>query len=204
VLAALARFGEQRPQSLGELTVVDQTPSRVASTFPDTSQVSQVPVRIFLPGIQLKCAMHVRPEREGEFPKIYALVKSAFQTSRYAEGDEHDFVDRLRHGGDYVPALSLVVEDDARLVAHIMATRTRVLTHERPYPALLLAVVSVVQDRRGQGIGAGLIKELIDRACDAGHQALFVVGDPSYYARDPGLAGLWLSAIHPIWNSRRT
>ena len=52
-----------------------------------------------------------------------------------------------------------------------------------PFPAWALAPVSVRKCCRRQGIAAALIREGIARARDAGIAALFVLGDPKYYAR---------------------
>jgi putative acetyltransferase len=127
--------------------------------------------------------VRIRPENPGEFAAIHAFVKAAFATARRSDGDEQDFVDRLRAGGGYIPELALVAEDEGRLIAHLMLTRLTIETKRGPHPALLLAPVSVAAERRNEGVGTRLVDEALRRAAEKGHTAVFVVGDPSYYGR---------------------
>jgi predicted N-acetyltransferase YhbS len=41
-------------------------------------------------------------------------------TAEHAEDDEHDSVERQRHGGGYIPELALVAKCDTRLAGHIL------------------------------------------------------------------------------------
>jgi putative acetyltransferase len=127
--------------------------------------------------------MLIRPERPGEFPEIYALVRSAFATAKVSEGDEQDFVDRLRAGPGYIAELALVAEDESGLIGHVMLTRTSIATADGPRQVLLLAPLCVVLERRDRGVGSRLIGEALRRARELGHAAVVLVGDPAYYAR---------------------
>jgi putative acetyltransferase len=127
--------------------------------------------------------MRIRPERRSEFARLHELVKTAFATAKVSNGDEQNFVDRLRAGGDYIPELALVAEDEGALIGHIMLTRTFVSTAKGPRPALLLAPLCVVLERRRRGVGARLIEAALDRARKLGHGAVALVGDPAYYSR---------------------
>jgi putative acetyltransferase len=127
--------------------------------------------------------VRIRPEDPREFDAIYAFVETAFRTARRSDGDEQDFVDRLRGGGGYIPELALVAEDEGRLIAHLMLTRLSIAAKSGRRPALLLAPVSVALERRGEGVGTRLVYEALRRASEQGRKAVFVVGDPRYYGR---------------------
>jgi predicted N-acetyltransferase YhbS len=127
--------------------------------------------------------MLIRQEKETEFPVIYDLVKVAFQTAKVSNGDEQNFVDRLRASGNYIPELALVAEDKGELIGHVMLTKTFVNTENGQYPVLLLGPVSVVLERRNQGVGTRLIEEVFRLAQAKGHEAVILVGDPAYYHR---------------------
>lgn len=127
--------------------------------------------------------MIIRRETSADFPAIYSLVEAAFKTARHAEGDEQDFVERQRHPNSYIPDLALVLEDQSELIAYIMLTRTFISTQTGRHPVLLLAAVSVVFERRNQGIGSRLIEAAFQRARAQGHKAVILVGDPAYYSR---------------------
>ena len=127
--------------------------------------------------------MIIRPERAGEFPVIRELVRSAFATARVADGNEHEFVDRLRAGENYIPELALVMERDGGLIAHIMLTKFAIAAAGESHDALLLAPVCVTIDQRNKGVGARLIGEALDRGRKLGYGAVIVLGDPEYYSR---------------------
>ena len=127
--------------------------------------------------------MMLRQEKEADFPAIYDLVKTAFQTAKVSNGDEQNFVGRLRASGNYLPGLALVAEDGGKLIGHIMLTKTSFETASGRRPILLLAPLAVVFERRRQGIGAQLVHEACRLAKAQGHTAVILVGDPSYYSR---------------------
>ena len=58
--------------------------------------------------------------------KIFIIDKIAFETARVSNGNEQDFVNRLRASGSYIPELALVAEENGKLVGHIMLTKTYV------------------------------------------------------------------------------
>ena len=59
--------------------------------------------------------MTIRQATPEDFDAIYSLVKTAFQTAKVSDGDEQDFVLKLRKGR-YIPELELVAEEDGVLI----------------------------------------------------------------------------------------
>jgi predicted N-acetyltransferase YhbS len=125
----------------------------------------------------------IRQENPREFQLIHDLVKVAFQTAKVSNGDEQNFVDKLRASGNYLPQLALVAEENARVIGHIMLTKTYIATGYFKFEALLLAPLSVTLEYRNRGIGSRLVKESLGLATKMGFKAVFVVGDPAYYGR---------------------
>lgn len=115
--------------------------------------------------------MIVRAERPSDVESIRAVVAAAF-----GQPDEARLVDRLRADGDAV--MSLVAEEDGRLVGHVLLSRL-----EAPFPALALAPVAVVPDRQRGSVGTALVRAAIERATSDGWKAIFVLGDAAYYGR---------------------
>ncbi len=110
-------------------------------------------------------------------------LRVAFQTAKVSNGKEQDFVNHLRSGGNYIPELALVAEENGKLVGHIMFTRTYIVNGDTKYETLLVAPLSVVLDSRNKGIGSGLIKEGFKLAREMGYKSVVLVGDPAYYHR---------------------
>jgi len=125
----------------------------------------------------------IRQENPSEFQEIYDLVKVAFQTAKVADGNEQDYVNKLREGSNYIPELALVAEADGRIVGHIMLTKTYITAVDSKFEALLLAPLSVALEYRSRGVGSKLVLESFELAKKLGYKAIFVVGDPAYYGR---------------------
>jgi putative acetyltransferase len=115
--------------------------------------------------------MIVREEHERHYAAVRQLHIEAFPTPA-----EANLVEQLRQSGDAV--ISLAAFDGERVVGHAMFSAMRA-----PFKAIGLGPVSVVSDKRRQGVAAELIKQGIARA-HAGHwDAIFVLGSPAYYSR---------------------
>ncbi len=125
----------------------------------------------------------VRQEQQGDFKLIYDLVKVAFATARVSNGQEQDFVEKLRDSENYIPELALVAEEDQKLIGHIMLTKSHISDRGSQQKTLLLAPISVVLEYRNRGVGSRLISRSFELARDMGHKSVFLVGDPAYYRR---------------------
>lgn len=128
--------------------------------------------------------MIIRQEQPGDYDAIYAMVKTAFESAKVRDGDEQDFVNRLRAGNKYIHELALLAEEDDKIVGHIMLTKTAVIQKNgQPFSALLLAPLCVALEYRSQGIGAQLVYTALNRGREMGYTAVFIAGDPAYYGR---------------------
>ena len=115
--------------------------------------------------------IEIRPETDRDIPAIRVLTIQTFDRP-----DEADLVDRLRAAGE--TAYSLVACEGGRVCGHVLLSPMRA-----PFPALGLAPLSVAPGFQGRGIGTALLHDAIRRAETDGWQAIFVLGDPGYYAR---------------------
>jgi putative acetyltransferase len=119
--------------------------------------------------------MNIREERPVDAEGIRAVNLAAFQTST-----EADLVDALRHHA--APVISLVAEDDANVVGHILFSPVALVGE--PRLALMgLAPMSVVPTRQRQGIGSSLVIEGLERCRRANAAAVVVLGHAEYYPR---------------------
>jgi predicted N-acetyltransferase YhbS len=125
----------------------------------------------------------IRQEKLADFQSIYFLVETAFQTAKVSNGAEQDYVKKLRASSNYIPELALVTEQNAKLVAHIMLTKTYVAMGGSKFEALLLAPLCVALEYRKRGIGSKLIAKSFEYAKNLRYTSVFVVGDPAFYGR---------------------
>jgi len=88
--------------------------------------------------------------------------------------------ERLREGRSPAAGLSLVAEQDGKVVGTVRLWHV-CAGHERP--ALLLGPLAVDEDCRNRGIGSALMRRAVGVAGRRGHDALLLVGDAPYYQR---------------------
>lgn len=111
--------------------------------------------------------------------EIEALLDTAFAPGRTGLSSY-----RLREGVDPVPELCLTARDDDEIAALAGTIRFwPVQIGENATPSLLLGPVAAHPTRQGEGIGAMLILEGLERAVDAGWQRCILIGDEPYYTR---------------------
>jgi putative acetyltransferase len=119
--------------------------------------------------------MIIRDERPVDVDSIRAVNLTAFETST-----EADLVDALRRRA--TPLISLVAEDGANVVGHILFSPVT-LASEPGLTLMGLAPMAVVPSRRRQGVGSSLVRAGLDRCRQINAAGVVVLGHPEYYPR---------------------
>ena len=120
--------------------------------------------------------MIVRPEKPEDIPAIRIVNERAF--GRTAEAD---LVDALRRNGK--AAISLVADDDGRVVGHIFFGAVTIQSRETELTGIGLAPLAVIPERQKQRIGSMLMGHGLRRCREEDHPFLVVLGHPNYYPR---------------------
>ena len=121
-------------------------------------------------------SLTIRPETSADHAAIGEVSRLAFG----GEGESR-LVDALREGGH--ARISLVAEEDDRIIGHILFSVLTIATPQGEIEALSLAPMAVVPSHQRKGIGSSLVREGL-RACrDAGHRIVIVLGHPEFYSR---------------------
>jgi len=133
--------------------------------------------------------MIIRQETEKDFSQIHEFLKTALQMT-HSEENEQDYVENLRTGGNYIPGLALVAEneeDGNKIIGYAMLTKIAIKgVAEMPknkFEILLLAPVAIDTEQQNKGFGEILIRENLKRAKDEGYAAVILAGNPVYYKR---------------------
>jgi putative acetyltransferase len=119
--------------------------------------------------------VRVREEEQRDRESVHALNVAAFETSA-----EADLVDALREQAR--PVLSLVAEEAARIVGHVLFTPVSLSGHA-DRRIMGLAPMAVAPERQRKGIGSALVRAGLERCRDLGFGAGMVLGHPSFYPR---------------------
>lgn len=131
-------------------------------------------------------ALMIRQEEPKDRHEVFYLVQKAFKNLEISNHREGYLVKRLRRMAGFDPRLSLVAQEEERIVGHILLTPMAVEEtgpEENSFLALSLAPLSVHPDFQNQGIGSKLICEALKRAKELGYPSVILAGHPGYYPR---------------------
>lgn len=119
--------------------------------------------------------MELSSETSDDWWEIEALYDLCFAPGRKALSSY-----RLRDEVPPVPDFCRVVRsDDGAVGGAIRCWPIRIETHD----ALLLGPVAVHPTRQGEGLGGLMIRDVLERAPNAGWPRVLLVGDAPYYER---------------------
>jgi len=120
----------------------------------------------------------IRPEAPRDRAAVFGVHARAFPSDAEAR-----LVDALRAAG--AATLSLVAERDGRVAGHVLFSPVRVAGASGSgwFDALGLAPLAVEPALQRGGIGSALVRDGLAACRIAGHQAVFVLGQPGYYPR---------------------
>ncbi len=122
-------------------------------------------------------AIRIRPETAADHARVRAVQEAAFGPRA-----EADLVAALR--SSVQPQLSLVAELGDELVGHVFFSPVWIAAPSCGAPAAgALAPIGVAPAHQGRGIGSALVQNGLDGCARLGFRAVFLVGDPAYYAR---------------------
>jgi len=124
-------------------------------------------------------AVTIRPEAAGDEATIHALTEAAFRDMPFSDGDEQHVIDRLRNDGDLT--LSLVAEDEERIVGHIAFSPVTISDGAKDWYGL--GPVSVWPKFHHQGIGGALITRGIGDMRAMGAKGIVLLGSNEYSPR---------------------
>lgn len=118
----------------------------------------------------------IRAEKPEDEAAIHHVVQHAFERAA-----EADLVDLLRRNGK--AAISLVAEDNGRVIGHILFSPVVIETTEGERHGIGLAPMAVWPERQNEGIGSMLVRRGLGECRKAGYPFAVVLGHPEYYPR---------------------
>lgn len=127
--------------------------------------------------------INIREELEKDYEVVERLTEEAFKSAEHSDGTEHLLVNRLRKSDDFIKELSLVAEDNGKVIAHLMLTKAKINNGDMSVETLALAPVSVIPEYQGKGIGSKLINVALESARRLGYKSVIVLGHDKYYPK---------------------
>lgn len=121
----------------------------------------------------------IRVEQPGDHDTVRELVRLAFGQDLQVR-----LLDGFRASPGYVPELSLVAEENGRVVGHVLLTRTPMLLPEcGAVDVMMLSPLTVHPDAQGRGVGRALVEAAVETAEARGESMIVLEGDPAMYRK---------------------
>lgn len=119
--------------------------------------------------------MPIREEEPKDYPAVYAVNASAFETPA-----EANLVDILRR--EAYPSVSLVAEENGAIIGHILFSPVSLSGHLE-LRIMGLGPMAVILAHQCKGAGSALVKVGLEKCKELGYGAVIVLGHPGYYPR---------------------
>jgi putative acetyltransferase len=118
----------------------------------------------------------IRAYRSGDEPSVRAVVVEAFGGRGPTVAALVDDL-RAKH-----TRAELVAEEGGAVVGHVMLSRSWVDARQALVDVLVLSPLSVAPQQQGRGVGTALVEAAVEEARRQQAPAVFLEGDPRYYA----------------------
>ena len=125
----------------------------------------------------------IREEEIKDYNEVEKVVEESFKTAEFSDKDEHNLVRRLRNSNEFIKELSLIAEDENKILGHVLLTKALIKAESTSYETLALAPLAVLPEYQKSGIGKNLMSKAIERARELGYKSIVVLGHENYYPK---------------------
>ncbi|MDL2221036.1 N-acetyltransferase [Parabacteroides sp. OttesenSCG-928-N08] len=126
--------------------------------------------------------INIRNEQPADYRRVEEITRKAFWNLYCPGASEHYLVYTMRHHEDYMPELSLVIEENKEIIGSIHFTHAKVITATgEEIPVVHFGPVCITPELHRQGYGRIIITNAIERAKAAGHRAIVLGGFRYHY-----------------------
>lgn len=125
----------------------------------------------------------IREEEIKDYNEVEKAVEESFKTAEFSDKDEHNLVRRLRNSNEFIKELSLIAEDENKILGYVLLTKALIKAESTSYETLALAPLAVLPEYQKSGIGKNLMNKAIERARELGYKSIVVLGHEKYYPK---------------------
>ncbi len=126
--------------------------------------------------------MNIRLEQPGEERVVENLTREAFWNVYRPGCTEHYVLNQYRTNPDFIPELNLVMEEDGRLIGHVMFSRAELVFDDgTKRPSWTFGPISIHPDYQRKGYGLKLLQHALEKARQLGIGFLCMEGNINFY-----------------------
>ena len=146
--------------------------------------------------------MNIRLERPEDYRVVEELTREAFWNVYRPGCLEHYVLNRYRNNPDFIPELDYVMEEDGRIIGHVMFSKAELVLADGTHkPSWTFGPISIHPDYKRKGYGLKLLNYALDKARDMGVGFICMEGNIDFY-KNAGLAWPASWAFITIQNQR--
>ena len=126
--------------------------------------------------------MKIRLEQASDYREVEELTREAFWNVYRPGCTEHFVLNQFRSNSDFIPELDLVMEEDSKIIGHIMFSKAELVlddgTHRQSWT---FGPISIHPDYKRKGYGLKLLNYALDKAREMGIGFLCMEGNINFY-----------------------
>ena len=127
--------------------------------------------------------MIIRNETPKDYRVVEEMIKKTFWNLSVPGCSEHYFAHKVRENADYIPELDFVMEEDGRIMGHILYVKAKLLATDGIEKEILsFGPFTIHPDYQRKGYGRKLLNHSLDAAKKMGYDAVAIYGNPENYA----------------------
>lgn len=126
----------------------------------------------------------IRNETPVDYRETENLTREAFWNVYRPGCLEHYVLHTYRDRADFVPALDLVLEQDGRIIGHVMYVHAKIQADDgREIPILTFGPISIAPEYQRKGFGKLLLDDSLEKAKKLGAGAVCMEGNIDFYGK---------------------
>ncbi|MBQ9555032.1 MAG: GNAT family N-acetyltransferase [Muribaculaceae bacterium] len=126
--------------------------------------------------------MTIRLEQSNDYREVENLTREAFWNVYRPGCAEHFVLNQYRNNPDFIPELDWVMEQDGRIIGHVMFSRAELVLDDGTHlPSWTFGPISILPDLKRQGFGLKLLNFALAKARELGIGFLCMEGNINFY-----------------------
>lgn len=126
--------------------------------------------------------MNIRLEQSKDWREVENLTREAFWNVYRPGCTEHYVLNRYRSNPDFIPELDFVMEEDGRIIGHVMFSKAEIILNDgTSFHSWTFGPISIHPDYKRKGYGLKLLNYAIEKAKEMGIGLLQMEGNIDFY-----------------------